>query len=183
MENLEIGRFFGVGKVTAEKMQKAGIDKGKDLRNYSKEALAHLFGKQGVYYYDIIRGIDMREVKAERKRKSVGAERTFRDDVSGDTVMYNILSKIASEVSDRLIKGKHKGRTITLKLKYFDFEQHTRSRTIEKHTDDESLILEIAMELLMNDFPNRPVRLLGITLNNLGIDEEEIIPDQLTLGF
>jgi len=183
MENLAIERFFGVGKATAAKMNKASIENGADLKKYSKEALTHLFGKQGAYFYSVVRGEDNREVKAERKRKSVGAERTFRDDVSGESAMFTILSKIAEEVSSRLVKGKHKGKTITLKFKYFDFEQHTRSRTLDKHIDDFDTILDSAYELLQSDLPEKPVRLLGITLSNLGVDEEEIVPDQLTLGF
>lgn len=183
MEKLAVEKFFGVGKATAAKMKKTGIVVGADLKRYSKDALTHLFGKQGTYYYSVVRGEDNREVKSERKRKSVGAERTFRDDVSGESAMFTILSKIAEEVSSRLIKGKHKGKTITLKFKYFDFEQHTRSRTLDKHIDDFDTILDVVYELLQSDLPEKPVRLLGITLSNLGVDEEEIIPDQLTLGF
>jgi DNA polymerase-4 len=184
LKNLAIGKFFGVGKVTADKMKKAGIEKGEDLKKYSKEALIHLFGKQGEYYYHLIRGIDNRKVVSERERKSVGAERTFRDDVSTDSAMNTILTKIAIEVAERLKKGNHKGRTITLKFKYFDFEQHTRSRTIEHATDDAQIIITTVMDLLMNDFPEKPVRLLGITLSKLGEDiQEEEELSQLTLGF
>lgn len=184
LADLPVHKFFGVGKVTAEKMKKAGIETGEDLKKYSKEALTHLFGKSGNYFHSIIRGVDNREVNTERKRKSVGAESTFREDVSTDSTMHTILSKIAFEVAERLKKGKHKGRTITLKFKYFDFEQHTRSKTIEKPTDDFHLILETTMEMLMANFPEKPVRLLGITLSNLGVEgiEEKSI-DQLTLGF
>lgn len=183
MENLAIEKFFGVGKATAAKMKKAGIEGGKDLKNYSKEALTHLFGKQGMYFYSVVRGEDNREVKAERKRKSVGAERTFREDISTVSAMSTTLTKIADEVSQRLIKGNYKGKTITLKFKYFDFEQHTRSRTIDKYTDDGNEILDVTMDLLMSDFPSKPVRLLGITLSNLGEEVEEKVQDQLTLGF
>jgi DNA polymerase-4 len=183
MENLAIERFFGVGIATATKMKKAGIDNGSDLKKYSKEALTHLFGKQGAYFYSVVRGQDNREVKSERKRKSVGAERTMRDDVSGESAMFSILAKIADEVSIRLINGKHQGKTITLKFKYFDFEQHTRSRTLDYYTDDYEVIIDTAYDLLQTDLPEKPVRLLGITLSNLGKDEEMPEPDQLTIGF
>jgi DNA polymerase-4 len=183
MKNLPIEKFFGVGKVTAAKMVKAGIENGKDLTNYSKEALIHLFGKQGAYLYSVVRGEDDREVKAMRKRKSVGAEQTFREDISNENAMYTVLSKIAEEVSDRLKKGNHKGKTITLKFKYFDFEQHTRSRTINTNTDDFNEILDIIIELMRSNSPSKPVRLLGITVSNLGEEEEECVQTQLTLGF
>lgn len=182
VETLPIEKFYGVGIATADKMKKAGIENGADLRRYSKEALSHLFGKQGNYFYAIARAEDDREVRSDSKRKSVGAEETYREDVVGESALYNSLSKIAFEVSRRLKNGKHKGRTISIKFKYFDFEQHTRSRTIDKYTDDEEEILRISAELLMNDYPDRPIRLLGITVSNLG-EEELFLPDQLTIGF
>jgi DNA polymerase-4 len=121
---------------------------------------------------------------AERERKSLSAERTFSTDVTTDSAMQSILSKIALEVSDRLKKGSYKGRTITLKIKYFDFELHTRSRTIETYTDDPNLILDTVMELLMADFPLKAIRLLGINVSKLGQDvAEENVINQLTLGF
>ena len=182
IENLPVEHFFGVGKATASKMKKAGIYKGKELKNFSLEALQHLFGKQGEYFYRIARGVDLRPVKPYRKRKSVGAERTFAQDVYAPSEMYAILEKIAAEVSERARKGRHKGRTVTLKFKYFDFEQHTRSKSIEFYTRDEETIRNIAFELLGKpDFPHKPVRLLGITLSNLGEEKKE--PLQLTLGF
>jgi DNA polymerase-4 len=184
LQGLAIGKFFGIGKVTADKMKKAGIEYGADLKRYTKEALVHLFGKSGAYYYSIIRGIDNREVVSERERKSLSAERTFSTDLSTVSAMNTILSKIAAEVSDRLKKGKYKGRTITLKIKYFDFELHTRSRTIDIATDDATLILDTVMDLLMADFPVKAVRLLGINVSKLGEEPaEEHVVNQLTLGF
>ena len=182
IEKLPIGKFYGVGAATSDKMIKAGIETGADLRKYSKEALAHLFGKQGEYYYLLARGEDYREVNSESKRKSVGAEQTYIEDVSGETMLFNLLSKIAFEVSERLKKGKHKGKTVSIKFKYFDFEQHTRSRTIEDYIDDENEILKISTELLMSDFPSKAIRLLGITVSNLGEAEVNVV-DQLTIGF
>lgn len=182
IEALPVGQFFGVGNATEQKMNKVGIYKGKDLKNYSAEALTHLFGKQGFYFYLISHGIDNRTVKSSRKRKSVGAERTFKEDLTGPSEMYAVLEKIAEEVSKRAQNGNHLGKTITLKFKYFNFEQHTRSSTISTFVNDRETILNKAYELLSNpEYPTKPVRLLGITLNNLGKNKPE--PMQLTMGF
>jgi DNA polymerase-4 len=179
---LPVSKFFGVGKATEIKMNKAGIYFGKDLKNFSAEALTHLFGKQGEYFYRISHGIDNREVKSSRQRKSVGAERTFSEDLTGASEMFVVLEKIADEVSKRAQHGNHRGRTITLKFKYFDFEQHTRSKTIDDYINDNETILNEAFKLLSTpEYPGKPVRLLGITLNNLG--EKKQIPMQLTMGF
>jgi len=182
IESLSVGRFFGVGMATELKMNKVGIYYGRDLKTYAVEALTHLFGKQGEYFYKISHGIDSRRVKPSRKRKSVGAERTFREDLTGKSEMYLVLEKIAGEVSKRAQKGNHLGRTITLKFKYFDFEQHTRSITIDDFINDKKTILNCAFNLLSSpELPVKPVRLLGVTLNNLGIKKPE--PMQLTIGY
>ena len=183
MENLAIEKFFGVGKATAAKMTKAGIFNGADLKKYSSEALTYLFGKQGAYYYSIVRGIDNREVKSERVRKSVSAERTFSEDLMGESEMYQVLKKLSIEVSERMSKGDYKGKTMTLKFKYFDFEQHTRSKTFPFFTRDAEVLLDTSMELLTNNFPEKPIRLLGLGMSNLGEEAAEIEPDQLTIGF
>ena len=183
MNNLAIGKFFGVGKATAAKMNKAGIFSGADLKKYSSEALTYLFGKQGNYFYSIVRGIDNREVKSERVRKSVSAERTFSEDLIGESEMYNVLTKLAVEVSERMNKGDYKGKTLTLKYKYFDFEQHTRSKTFSFFTNDAGILLDTSMEMLIGNFPEKPIRLLGLGMSNLGDDEDLPPPDQLTIGF
>jgi DNA polymerase-4 len=182
IEELSVGKFFGVGQATESKMKKVGIFFGKDLKRFSVEALTHLFGKQGEYYYRISHGIDHREVKSSRKRKSVSAERTFREDLTGPSEMFSVLEKIADEVAKRAQHGNHLGKTITLKYKYFDFEQHTRSKTVDDFINDKKTILDEAFKLLSNpEYPEKPVRLLGIALNNLGYNKPE--PMQLTIGF
>jgi len=182
IEALPVGEFFGVGIATELKMNKVGLFYGRDLKSYSAEALTHLFGKQGAYFYQISHGIDKREVKPSRQRKSVGAERTFKEDLTGPSEMFSVLEKIAEEVSKRAKQGNHRGRTITLKFKYFDFEQHTRSKTIDDFINDMDTILNEAFKLLSTpDYPDKPVRLLGISLNNLGEKKPE--PMQLTIGF
>ena len=182
IEALPVGKFFGVGKATELKMNKVGVYFGSDLKNYSVEALTHLFGKQGGYFYRISHGIDHREVKSSRQRKSVGAERTFGEDLTGPSEMFKVLEKIANEVSKRAQRGDHLGRTITLKFKYFNFEQHTRSKTVDDFINDKETILNEAFNLLSKpEYPEKPIRLLGITLNNLG--EKKLEPMQLTMGF
>jgi len=180
--DLEIKKFFGIGKVTAEKLHKMGIHHGRDLRNYSRHELIALFGKNGKYYYNICRGIDERAVKPNRIRKSVGAERTFSDDLAELDDQMEALEKIAKEVGNRLRKGKHRGRTITLKLRYSDFTTHTRSKSLEYFTDQTDEILNTAESLLVNHPREQSLRLLGVSISNL----DTVKPDshgQLTLDF
>jgi len=180
--NLDIKKFFGIGKVTAEKLRKRDIHKGQDLRSYSKRELIALFGKSGRYYYNICRGIDERPVKPNRIRKSVGAERTFSEDLPELEEQVNALNKIAEEVGSRMRKGKHSGRTITLKLRYSDFTTHTRSRSLDHYTDNTSEIFKLAEDLLRNHPREQALRLLGISISNL--NTERIEPGgQLTLDF
>lgn len=182
IDQLPIEAFFGVGKATSTKMHKAGIFIGEDLKCYSQEALVYLFGKQGVFFYSISRGIDEREVKPSRKRKSLSAERTLKEDLIGKTELFYVLEKIAEEVSKRAKKSNYKGRTISIKFKYFDFEQHTRSKTIGLETNNVKELLNTAMGLLDDEtLLIKPIRLLGITLSNPTI--ELIKPKQTTLNF
>lgn len=186
LEHLAINKFHGIGKVTAAKMRKLGIHKGADLKGFSEIELVRNFGKSGSYYYAIVRGKDEREVQANRIRKSVGAENTFQSDLSSEAEMLQELEKIASKVVERLRKSKSKGRTITLKLKYQDFKQQTRSKSFPHFLEpDEKLIMGIVKELLQQPhFPEKAVRLLGITLSNLNTEK---LPtgtgEQLTLQF
>ncbi|MEX2590724.1 MAG: DNA polymerase IV, partial [Chitinophagales bacterium] len=149
LEQLPINKFHGIGKVTEGKMRKLGIHNGADLKGFSEIELVRQFGKSGRHYYNIVRGKDEREVEANRIRKSVGAENTFESDLSSETEMLQELEKIAAKVVQRLKKSKTKGRTITLKLKYQDFKQHTRSKSFPHFLEpDEKLIMGIVRELL-----------------------------------
>lgn len=185
LEQLPINKFHGIGKVTAGKMRKLGIHNGADLKGFSEIELVRHFGKSGRYYYSIVRGKDEREVQANRIRKSVGAENTFQDDLSSEAEMLLELEKIATKVVQRLNKSKTKGRTVTLKLKYQDFKQQTRSKSFTHFVEpDEKLIMEIIKELLHQPhFPEKPVRLLGITLSNLNTEQPIKGGEQLTLDF
>ena len=180
--NLEIEKFFGIGKVTAEKLRNMNIHKGADLRRFDKRDLISLFGKSGTYYYNICRGIDERPVKPNRIRKSVGAERTFGSDLSELSEQVDALLKISDEVGNRMSKGKYQGRTITLKLRYSDFTTHTRSRSLEHYTDKSKEIFKVAKGLLENHPRKQALRLLGISISNLNT-EKEPSSGQLTLNF
>ena len=167
LENLQIRKFHGVGKVTAEKMYQLGIFRGFDLKQKSEGFLTEHFGKSGAHYYNVVRGIHLSEVKPNRIRKSLGAERTFDTNISSEIFMMEQLKNIAEEIERRLKKSKVAGKTITLKIKYSDFTLHTRSKTIPYYISGKELILEIARELLYQEKMKESVRLLGITLSNL----------------
>ena len=141
LEQLDIRKFYGVGKVTAEKMYQKGIFTGLDLKKKSLEYLDENFGKSGRYYYHIVRGIHNSEVKPHRTRKSLAAERTFSENLSSEIFMIEKLDQIAEEVSRRLLKSKVAGKTVTLKIKYSDFTLQTRSKTLPYYKGDKSVIL------------------------------------------
>nr|WP_285897171.1 DNA polymerase IV [Antarcticibacterium sp. W02-3] len=173
LENLQIRKFHGVGKVTAEKMYQLGIFKGFDLKQKSEEFLTEHFGKSGAHYYNVVRGIHLSEVKPNRIRKSLGAERTFDENISSEIFMLERLSNIAEEIERRLQKSKVAGKTITLKIKYSDFSLHTRSKTLPYYISSRDLVLETARELLYQEKMKNSVRLLGISLSNLNTEKPE----------
>ncbi|WP_431132850.1 DNA polymerase IV [Psychroserpens mesophilus] len=170
LEQLDIRKFYGVGKVTAEKMYQKGIFTGKDLKLKSLEYLDEHFGKSGRFYYHVVRGIHTSEVKPNRIRKSLAAERTFSQNLSSEIFMLEKLDHIAEEVSKRLNKSKVAGKTVTLKIKYSDFTLQTRSKTLPYFVSDKSIILETAKDLLYQEKLNNSVRLLGISLSNLNTE-------------
>ncbi|WP_179333843.1 DNA polymerase IV [Winogradskyella costae] len=171
LEDLDIRKFYGVGKVTAEKMYQKGIFTGRDLKEKSLEYLDKNFGKSGRYYYDVVRGIHLSDVKPNRIRKSLAAERTFSKNLSSEIFMLEKLEHISEEVSKRLNKSNVSGKTITLKIKYSDFTLQTRSKTLPYFVSDKSVILETAKDLLYQNTLNNSVRLLGISLSNLNTEK------------
>jgi DNA polymerase-4 len=187
MEQLPVNKFFGVGKVTAEKMKRMGFHTGADLKKQTEEELLRDFGKVGRFYYHIVRGIDNREVQPHRKTKSLGAEDTFSFDLATIEEMQTQLDKIALLVFERLQKSKLAGRTITLKIKYSDFKQITRNRSFTTPVSDlDTIIMETARQLLeATDLTGKKIRLLGISLSNFDTPELLIktgtITGQLTL--
>jgi DNA polymerase-4 len=187
LEDLEIRKFYGVGKVTVQKMYRLGIFTGKDLKSKSQEFLTENFGKGGSHYYHVVRGIHTAAVKPHRTQKSVGAERTFDENLSSEIFMLERLEQIAEELERRLKKSKIAGKTITLKIKYSDFTLQTRSKTLPYFISDGKLILETARDLLYQDRLENSVRLLGISLANLNtekkvIDKKEVLV-QLMFDF
>jgi len=173
LEDLDIRKFYGVGKVTAEKMYQLGIFTGADLKQKSQEYLTQHFGKSGNHYYNVVRGIHRSLVKPDRIRKSLGAERTFSENISSEIFMLERLNNIAEEIERRLKKSDVAGKTITLKIKYSDFTLKTRSKTLPYFVRSKDVILETAKELLFQEKMENSVRLLGITLANLNTEEHK----------
>ncbi|MET1258670.1 DNA polymerase IV [Flagellimonas sp. DF-77] len=173
LEALDIRKFYGVGKVTAEKMYRLGIFTGNDLKQKSLEFLDTHFGKSGSFYYHVVRGIHHSAVKPKRIPKSVGAERTFSENLSSEVFMLGKLENIAQELERRLLKSKIAGKTLTLKIKYSDFTLQTRSKTLPYYIANGDLILEIAKELLYQAPLQNSVRLLGISLANLNTEDKK----------
>ncbi|WP_425549107.1 DNA polymerase IV [Aquimarina addita] len=185
LENLDVKKFYGVGKVTKAKMYGLGIYTGKDLKTKSEDYLIQHFGKSGGYYYNIVRGIHNSPVKPNRVRKSLAAERTFSENIASEIYMLERLESIAEELQKRLKKSKAAGKTITLKIKYSDFSVQTRSKTLPYYVHDASILLETAKELLYQEKMKNSVRLLGISLSNLntGTKKEKEVIEIIQLRF
>ncbi len=179
LEQLDIRKFYGVGKVTAEKMYQLGIFTGKDLKSKTIDYLDEHFGKSGKFYFYVVRGIHNSEVKSDRIRKSLAAERTFNENLSSEIFMFEKLDRIAQEVAKRLNKSKVAGKTVTLKIKYSDFSLQTRSKTLPYYISDKHLILETAKNLLYQEKLNNSVRLLGISMSNLNTESKTTKADIL----
>jgi DNA polymerase-4 len=173
IDRLPIRKFFGVGKVTEEKMLSHGIKTGADLKKFEKDQLIHLFGKSGSYFYNIAHGNDDRPVEPNRIRKSIGKETTLLEDIDDTDQMLEILENIADRLENSLIKREAKGRTITLKIKYFDFQSVTRSITIDEPADTAAVIIKYIQPLLSKtEAGEKKVRLLGISISNF--DDQEL---------
>ncbi len=181
---LPVHKFFGIGKVTAEKMVKAGIFTGKELRSKSLEDLILRYGKSGKYYYNISRAIDHRQVQASRDTKSVSAERTFEQNLYELEEVQQEIQRIAQLSFDRYQRIEERGYTMTLKIKYGDFQQITRSQTYESEIQDREAYIANAL-LLMNEALLREegIRLIGVGISNFKRKEEPQSSLQLTIGF
>jgi DNA polymerase-4 len=181
LATLPVNKFYGVGKVTAAKMYNLGIFKGDDLKKKSVEELVKSFGKSGTHYYNIVRGIHNSAVKPNRIRKSIAAERTFNENLSSEIFMIERLDKIADELEKRMKKTDTSGKTITLKIKYSDFTQQTRSRTKTNFMQTKKEFFPVVKELLYQDKLVNSVRLLGLSFGNL--NTEEVVPFWVQLQF
>jgi DNA polymerase-4 len=183
MEDLPIEKFFGIGKVTANKMHELHIFKGSDLKKKSLDDLLKLFGKSGNYYYNVVRGIHNSEVKPHRIQKSVAVEETFWENLLDEEAVFKQLKIISEELEIRLSKKEIKGKSLTLKIKYKDFTQYTRSKTQEVYFDGNLDFYETAQKLWELRPFDKPVRLLGLSLSNLNISEKKQISVQLKIPF
>ena len=183
LEDLPIRKFYGVGKVTTEKMYQLGIFTGLDLKSKPIEFLEKHFGKSGTFYFNVVRGIHNSEVKPNRITKSVAAEHTFDENLTSEIFMQDRLEAIAAELDRRLKKHKIAGKTVTLKIKYSDFTQQTRSKTLPYFISDKSLLFDTVKELLFQERMKDSVRLLGISLSNLNTEIKKIIVVQLKFDF
>lgn len=183
LENLDIKKFYGIGKVTTEKMYHLGIFTGKDLKSKSAEFLEEHFSKSGLHFYNIVRGIHNSAVKPNRIAKSVAAEHTFNENLTSEIFMVEKLERIAAELEKRLKKHNISGKTVTLKIKYSDFTTQTRSKTLPYFIADKGLLLETARELLFQERMKESVRLLGISLNNLNTEIKKTVVVQLKFEF
>ena len=183
---LAVGRFHGVGPVTATRMEKLGIHTGADLRRCSREFLAQQFGKSGDYFYLAARAIDHRPVRPDRVRKSIGSENTFFQDLFSHDDLAAALLESSETVARHAARTAKAGRTIAIKLRYSDFRTLTRARTLPVPVSDVDTIQQVALALLAPLEPvEQGVRLLGVTLSNLGEGEEEltVTAEQLALAF
>jgi DNA polymerase IV len=183
LEQLDIKKFYGIGKVTAEKMYQHGIFTGLDLKSKSFHYLEDHFGRSGASYYNIVRGIHNSEVKPNRITKSVAAEHTFNENLTSEIFMQERLERIAEELERRLKKYNISGKTVTLKIKYSDFTTQTRSKTLPYFISDKGLLFETAKELLYQERFKESVRLLGISLNNLNTEVKKTVVVQLRFEF
>ncbi len=187
LEKLPIEKFFGVGRVTAQRMHELGIKNGADLKKHTEMELIHHFGKAGSAYYHFVRGIDEREVESERVRKSLGVEETFSEDLYEMVDLLRELDEIAQEVHRRAEKRNFRSKTLTLKVKYADFTIITRSRTVDYYIKSYQQLFNLGKELLLqvDDIEERKIRLMGLTLKNAEADSIILtnMPVQLTLEF
>lgn len=190
LETLDVRKFYGVGKVTREKLYLLGIFTGEDLKKQSKEFLEKHFGKSGIHYYDIVRGIHKSAVEPRRLQKSLAAEHTFSENISSEIFMMERLDEIAISVENRLKNRNLAGKTVTLKIRYRDFSIQTRSKTVSEFLSKKEEFLPIVEELLYQEKMKDSVRLLGISISNLNNEkkekqEKEIAPiyRQLSLEF
>jgi len=184
IDALPVGKFFGVGKVTAQRMQELGIHTGADLKRLGEEELTRHFGRSGSFFYRMAHGDDPRPVEPDWVRKSYGRETTLPEDINNRAQMLEILAELAGDVAETLKYDGAQGRTITLKLKYYDFTSITRSITLPVPTDDAVEIMRHIPDLLgRTEAGYRAVRLLGVAVSGLGDQEGKARACQLKLPF
>lgn len=168
LQTLPVGKLHGIGRVTEQKMQANGIFTGGDLKRYSLDSLTHLFGKAGKVYYHMARGIDARPVKSRRLRKSIGSESTFQDDVINLQALKAVFDEKVEKLTQYLQHHQLLAKTITLKIKYSDFELITRSKTVTTGLQSQASLRAHWQDLVdKTEAGQRPVRLLGVSVSSL----------------
>lgn len=185
LEQLKIEKFFGIGKVTARKMHERGIHTGLDLKNKGEIELVKHFGKAGRFFYRIVRGMDKRTVNPHRIRKSIGAERTFQEDLTQPKEMQKKVAFVAEKVFAYCQKTENYGRTVTLKAKDPNFQVITRSKSFNSEIRALDTLKKIALSLLAeNQADIKAVRLLGVTVSNLSKEQQQCTEGtQLSFDF
>lgn len=183
MEELPIEKFYGIGKVTANKMHQMHIFKGSDLKKKSLEELIRIFGKSGNYYYHVVRGIHRSEVKPHRIQKSVGVEETYWENLLDEESVFKQLKLISEDLEERLRRKEIRGKSLTLKIKYRDFSVYTRSKTQEMYYENLEDFYKTAKKLWELRPFDKPVRLLGLSLSNLNTQEKKQVSVQLKIPF
>jgi DNA polymerase IV len=182
VEALPVGKFHGIGPATSAKMNGLGIFTGMDIRNQTLEFMNANFGKSGAYYYWISRGVDDRPVRANRIRKSIGAENTFSADLTTFDAMAAELRPLIDKVWRLCESTGNRGRTVTLKIKFFDFEIITRSRSVPTVVSSRDDLESLAVALLQADMPfPKSVRLLGVSISSLQTQGNDEAVPQLDL--
>lgn len=177
---LPIEKFYGIGRVTASRMHSLGIHCGADLLTWDLVSLVRNFGKSGVFFHDIVRGRDERPVEPDQERKSVGTELTYEKDLITNFEIIAELYKVEKELMERIGASGTTGRTITLKVKFSDFRQITRSRTLTSYVRDfQTLHREVTAIRKTLDLEGSRIRLLGVTISNL--ENEDCADRQLEL--
>lgn len=183
MEELPIEKFYGIGKVTANKMHQMHIFKGSDLKKKSLEELIRIFGKSGNYYYHVVRGIHRSEVKPHRIQKSVGVEETYWENLLDEESVFKQLKLISEDLEEKLRRKEIRGKSLTLKIKYRDFSVYTRSKTQEMYYENLEDFYKTAKKLWELRPFDKPVRLLGLSLSNLNTQEKKQVSVQLKIPF
>ncbi len=169
---LEVGQFYGVGKATQAKMHRLGIHTGADLRSHSLEWLVARLGKSAAFYFNISRGIDHRPVRTHRKRKSLGAETTFEADLIDQDAMLIALQQRLEKSLKQVKQRKWLAKTLTIKVKFSDFTQVTRSHSLDQASQDSAVFSRYLLALLQStQAGKKPVRLLGVTLSSFECEQ------------
>ena len=168
VEQLAIGKFHGIGPATEKKMRELGIETGLDLKNTPLAVLQQYFGKAAAHYYNIARGIDRRPVNAHRDRKSIGVENTFAEDIADPQLVQQRLQQLLRQALSKLNDKQMNAYTLTIKIKYQNFVQITRGRTLPEAIADTPTTMMVIGDLLKNTaIGEKKVRLLGVTLSAL----------------